>query len=235
MKYRRILLKLSGEILMGQSSQSFCESTARRVAREIAQAVREGVSMGIVMGGGNLFRGRMGKTLGISAPSSDTMGMLATVMNGVMLRDILEQEGVPVAIFSPIALPSVCALYHRTHVLNHLRQGEVCLFVAGIGHPFFTTDTAAVLRARETECDAVFKATKVPGVFSDDPIKNPQATHYPSLSYEEAIAQRLNVMDLTALTLAQEGAMPLVVFSILEPGSLAHTLQGQGLFSLIHP
>ncbi len=220
---------------MGLEPHGFCTATTRRIGQEVARVVRGGTEVLVVIGGGNIFRGSTGRKLGLDPSASDTMGMLATVMNGVMFRDVLRQEEVDAVLFSAVPLPSVCETWRRDRVLAHIQQKKVCIGVAGTGNPFFTTDTAAVLRAMETRCDAVLKATKVPGVFSADPLLDQGAQHYPTLSCEEALQKNLKVMDRTALALAQDGQMPVVVFSVLEEGALEGVLEGKGQFTILHP
>lgn len=232
--YRRILVKLSGEALKGEDREStFSPQFIRHVLDEVKAVLALGVQVALVVGGGNLFRGREGEGLSLRQAPADSMGMLATVMNGLLLKEIMSHEGIPVSLYSSLAMPEVCAVYRRSCVQDDLAQGRVCLLVAGLGLPFFTTDTAAVLRARELECDVMMKATRYPGIYDADPAKDAHAKHQPRLSYDDVMGDCAGGMDATAVTLAAESKLPLVVFSIFTKGGLIEAVQGQGTYTHI--
>lgn len=226
--YRRILVKVSGEALMGGQSFGLHQPTVDRIAADLVAAHKLGVSLGVVVGGGNIFRGVQVSEQGVPRVTADLMGILATVMNALALETAIERAGVPARTLSAVAMPEICETYERRGAERHLAEGRVVLFAGGTGNPFFTTDTTAVLRAAEMGCDAVLKATNVDGVYSADPKKDPSATRYDRLTHLEAIQRDLKVMDATAFALARENRMPIIVFSIREPGSVAAVLSGRG-------
>ena len=228
LKYRRVLLKCSGEALMGSSSYGIDFTTVDRIAREIKSVRDIGVEVCLVIGGGNIFRGISGATKGMSRASADYMGMLATVMNALGMQHALENIGVETRVQSAIPMDSVCEPYIRRRAERHLQKGRVVIFAAGTGNPFFTTDTAAALRAAEMKCDALLKGTQVDGVYSADPKKDPKAVRYETLTYLEVLAQDLKVMDASAISLARESAIPILVFSLQDPGAFAKVLRGEG-------
>ena len=221
---RRILLKLSGEALAGGEGFGIDPAVVARLCRDIG-AAREQVAL--VLGGGNLFRGASLQAAGLGRVTGDQMGMLATVMNGLAFRDLLRQAGVPSILYSAIELPGVAERFHRDHALEALERGEVTVFVAGTGNPFFTTDTAACLRAVEIGADAVLKATKVDGVYTADPLTDPQAQRFDELTFDEVLARDLKVMDLTAICLCRDHGMPLVVFDMACEGALIRLVDGE--------
>jgi uridylate kinase len=233
LKYKRILLKYSGEVLLGKSQFGIDPSVLDRMASDVAELIQLGVEVGLVIGGGNLFRGKALSEAGLGRVTGDHMGMLATVMNALALRDALERIDLPARIMSAIPMLGVVDPYHRRKALTHLRNGQVVIFAAGTGNPFFTTDTAACLRAIEVGADIVLKATKVDGIYSEDPIKNPHATRYDYLTYKEVLQKGLQVMDLTAICLCQEHGMPLQVFDMSQPGALRKIVAGQQVGTLV--
>ncbi len=232
-KYRRVLLKVSGEALMGAGQFGIDVDTIDRIARDVKQAVEAGSEICMVVGGGNIFRGLAGSAKGIDRATADYMGMLATVMNALAMQAGLERMGVSSRVQSAIAMNNVCEPYVRRRAIRHMEKGRVVIFAAGTGNPFFTTDTAAALRAAEMACDAMLKATQVDGVYSADPKKVPNAKRYDSLSYHEVLAQNLQVMDAAAISLSRENRIPILVFSLAEPGALAEVLQGRGRATII--
>ena len=232
-KYRRILLKISGEALMGNGQFGIDTDTIDRIARDVKEAADIGVQICMVVGGGNIFRGLAGAAKGIDRATADYMGMLATVMNELALQAGLERVGLSCRVQSAIAMNNVCEPYVRRRAVRHMEKGRVVIFAAGTGNPFFTTDTAAALRAAEMACDAMLKATQVDGVYSADPKKVPDAKRYDSLSYHEVLAQNLQVMDAAAISLSRENGIPILVFSLAESGALAQVLQGRGRATII--
>jgi uridylate kinase len=224
---RRVLLKLSGEALAGEAGFGVDPAVVARLCRDIAQVSAAGVEVGLVLGGGNLFRGAALQAAGLGRVTGDQMGMLATVMNGLAFRDLLRQAGVPAILYSAVELSGVAERFHRDHALAALSRGEVAVFVAGTGNPFFTTDTAACLRGIEIEADAVLKATKVDGVYSADPLLQPDAERFDELTYDEVLARNLQVMDLTAICLCRDHDMPLVVFDMGSRGALIRLVNGE--------
>src|SRR5688572_11195117 len=232
-KYRRILLKVSGEALMGNGQFGIDTDTIDRIARDVKEAADIGVQICMVVGGGNIFRGLAGSAKGIDRSTADYMGMLATVMNALALQAGLERVGLASRVQSAIAMNNVCEPYIRRRAVRHMEKGRVVIFAAGTGNPFFTTDTAAALRAAEMACDAMLKATQVDGVYSADPKKVPDARRYDSLSYHEVLAQNLQVMDAAAISLSRENGIPILVFSLAESGALAQVLQGRGRATII--
>lgn len=231
--YKRVLLKLSGEALMGDLSYGIDQHTVERIANEIKAVRADGVQVCAVIGGGNIFRGIAGVANGIDRTSADHMGMLATVMNSIAMQNALEHMGVDTRVQSAIPMAAVCEPYIRRRAIRHMEKGRVVLFAAGTGNPFFTTDTAAALRAAEMNCDALMKGTQVNGVYSDDPLKNPAATRYDRLSYLEVLSRDLKVMDASAISLCRENHIPILVFSIHERGEFARVLCGDGKFTII--
>ena len=232
-KMKRLLLKLSGEALMGKSGFGVDTDVLDRLARDVAEAVASGFEIAIVVGGGNIFRGLKGAAAGLDRATADYMGMLATVMNALALAGALERAKTPARVLSAIPMETVCESYARPRALHHLERGRVVIFGAGTGNPFFTTDTAATLRAIEMGCDAVAKATQVDGVYSADPKKDPTATRYDRLTYAEVLARDLKVMDGAAIALARDNRLPVIVFSIEEPGNLIKLLRGTARATLI--
>lgn len=226
-KYKRLLLKLSGEALMGEDSHGINIETTKKYALDIKDAVEAGVEIAIVVGGGNIFRGMQGAAKGMERADADYMGMLATVMNGLALSGVLRQVGVETIVMSAIPMPTVCEAYSRNRALNHLKHGRVVIFTGGTGNPYFTTDTAATLRAVEMNCDCLAKATQVDGVYSADPKQDPSATRYETLDYDTILRQDLKIMDGAAIALARDNNLPLVVFSIHEAGNLLKMVKGQ--------
>lgn len=224
--YRRILLKLSGEALMGDEGFGIDPKILDRMAHEIKELIEMGVQVGLVIGGGNLFRGKGLAEAGMNRVVGDQMGMLATVMNGLAMRDALHRAFVNARLMSAIDLTGVCDSYNWAEAISLLKSGRVVIFSAGTGNPFFTTDSAACLRGIEIEADAVFKGTKVDGIYSDDPVKNPEAKLYSQLSYSEVLDKELKVMDLAAFTLARDHSMPIRVFNMNREGALKSIILG---------
>jgi uridylate kinase len=232
-KYRRVLVKVSGEALMGDGQFGIDIATVDRIARDVKEAADTGVQLCMVVGGGNIFRGLAGSAKGIDRATADYMGMLATVMNALALQAGLERAGVSSRVQSAIAMNNVCEPYIRRRAIRHMEKGRVVIFGAGTGNPFFTTDTAAALRAAEMNCDAMMKATQVDGVYSADPKKDPNAVRYDSLSYHEVLARDLKVMDASAISVSRENGIPILVFSLLDAGALAQVLAGRGRATII--
>jgi uridylate kinase len=232
-RFRRVLLKVSGEVLMGQTGYGIDMATVDAVAQDIAEIVRHGVELCLVIGGGNIFRGLSTAARGMERASADYMGMLATVMNALAMQNALEKAGVDTRVQSAIPMATICEPYIRRRALRHLEKGRVVIFAAGTGNPFFTTDTAAALRAAEMGCDALLKGTSVDGVYTADPKTNPAAKRYDKLNYLEVLAQDLRVMDASAISLMRENRIPVVVFSIRERGALLDVLTGQGVHTVI--
>jgi uridylate kinase len=224
--YRRVIVKLSGEALSGPEGFGIHQPTLDRYAADIVAALAMGVTIGVVVGGGNVLRGVEIAAQGVSRPTADAMGMLATVMNALVLEAAIERAGASARSMSALAMPQVCETYERQRALRHLDCDRVVVFAGGTGNPFFTTDTTAVLRAAEMRCNAVLKATNVDGVYTADPKKDPSARRYERLSHDEAFTRELKVMDATAFALARENRMPIIVFSILEPGAIRAVLGG---------
>jgi uridylate kinase len=231
--YRRVLLKLSGEALMGEQSYGLDSGMVGQVADEVKSVTELGVQVCLVIGGGNIFRGVAGAAWGMERATADYMGMLATVMNSLAMQSALEQRGVVTRVQSAITMQAVCEPYIRRRAIRHMEKGRVVIFAAGTGNPFFTTDTAAALRASEMGCDALLKATKVDGVYSADPKKVPDAVRYQRLSYLEVLSRDLQVMDASAISLARENRIPILVFSIHNKGGFADVVQGKGLYTII--
>ena len=232
-RYKRILLKLSGEALMGEQGSGIDLQTIRRLAGEIVELAKAGSEIGLVIGGGNIIRGAQTAGEGLERVTGDYMGMLATVINALAMQDALEHQGQPARVMSALKIHPVCEDYDRRRAIRHLQKGRVVLFAAGTGNPFFTTDSAASLRAIEINAELLIKATKVDGVYTADPKTDPNATLYRHLTYDEALDQRLNVMDATALVLCRDHRLPLRVMNIFEPGAIQRVVQGETIGSLI--
>jgi uridylate kinase len=228
LRFRRVLLKLSGEALMGDGKYGIHPPTLIRISSEIQEVVRAGVQLAIVIGGGNIFRGVSASTEGMDRSSADYMGMLATVINAMALQDALEKHGVFTRVQSAIKMEQVAEPYIRRRAVRHLEKGRVVIFAAGTGNPFFTTDTAASLRAMEIGAEVIFKATKVDGVYSADPKKDPAARRYRSLTYMDVLNRNLNVMDSTAISLCMENRLPIVVFDLTVQGNIWRAVTGSG-------
>ncbi len=232
-RYRRVLVKLSGEALAGAKGYGIDLEVLAPIARDIAQAASSGAEICLVAGGGNIFRGLMASEVGMDRARADYMGMLATVMNALALETAIEREGAAARVLSAIPMPTVCEAYIRDKALDHLAKGRVVIFAGGTGNPYFTTDTAAALRAAEMGCDALFKATQVDGVYAADPKKAPSAKRYDRLTYDDVLRQDLRVMDGAAIALARDNRIPIIVFSIKSQGGLASVLQGNGASTMI--
>src|SRR6266436_1621206 len=232
-KYRRVLLKVSGEALMGTQSYGIDVGTVERIASDILAGTKAGAQICLVIGGGNIFRGLSGAAAGIDRATADYMGMLATIMNALAMQAALERVGLPTRVQSAIPMMSICEPYIRRRAIRHMEKGRAVIFAAGTGNPFFTTDTAAALRAAEMSCDAMFKATQVDGVYSDDPKRVKDAKRYDFLTYHEVLSRDLKVMDASAISLSRENAIPIIVFSIHEKGNLSAILRGQGRCTVI--
>jgi uridylate kinase len=231
--YRRILLKLSGEALVGSESYGIDPEVLDRFAGEIRDLAAAGVQVALVIGGGNIFRGAGLAAKGMDRVTGDQMGMLATVMNGLAMQDALERLGVAARVMSALKINQVCEDYIRRRAMRHLDKGRVVVFAAGTGNPFFTTDSAASLRAIEVGADLLIKATKVDGIYSADPMIDPEATFYPRISYDRALREGLQVMDTTAIVLCRDHGMPLRVMNINEPGALLRLIRGEDVGSLV--
>jgi uridylate kinase len=234
LKFKRLLVKLSGEALMGRSGYGLDTAVVDRLAADLADARKAGCALSVVVGGGNIFRGLQGAAKGMDRATADYMGMLATVMNALALQSALEAVKAPARVLSAIPMPTVCEAYVRHRALYHLERERIVIFAAGTGNPFFTTDTAATLRAIEMGCDAVAKATQVDGVYSADPKKDPSARRYDRLSYADVLANNLKVMDGAAIALARDNHLPVIVFSIEEAGNLSKLLRGAARATVIH-
>ncbi len=232
-RYRRVLLKISGEALMGEQDYGLDSAMVERIAAEVKSVHALGVEICVVIGGGNIFRGLAGAARGMERATADYMGMLATVINSLAMQNALEKCGVPTRVQSAIGMQAVCEPYIRRRAMRHMEKGRVVIFAAGTGNPFFTTDTAAALRASEMGCDALLKATKVDGVYSADPKKVADARRYDRLSYLDVLSRDLQVMDSSAISLARENRIPILVFSIHNPGGFADVVNGKGLFTII--
>jgi uridylate kinase len=232
-KFRRVLIKLSGEGLMGSREYGLDGATLTRIAEEVREVVDMGIEVCLVIGGGNIFRGLSGAAAGMERTSADYMGMLATVINSLAMQNALERIGLQTRVQSAIPMSTVCEPYIRRRASRHMEKGRIVIFAAGTGNPFFTTDTAAALRAVEMNCDVLVKATQVDGVYSADPRKVPDAVRYDSLTFMDVLANELEVMDATAIALCRENDLPILVFNLHEPGSFAKVLAGQGRYTLI--
>ena len=232
-KYRRVILKVSGETLAGQQKFGLCPATLKTIAQEIKGVVDLKVEVGIVVGGGNIFRGLAVSAQGIERAVGDYMGMLATVINSLALQDVLEKAGVPTRVLSAIAMHEVAEPYIRRRAMRHLEKGRVLIFAAGTGSPYFTTDTAAALRATEIGAQALLKGTKVDGIYDRDPEKDASARMLPRLTYFDILAKDLRVMDSTAVTMSKEQNIPIIVFKLLEPGNMKKVVLGHEVGSLV--
>jgi len=230
---RRVLLKLSGEALLGDAEYGIDPGVVRKIASEVAEAVAEGIQAAIVVGGGNIFRGLAASAKGMDRATGDYMGMLATVMNGLALQDALEQLGQPTRVMSAIAMNEICEPYIRRRAVRHLEKGRVVVMVAGTGNPYFTTDTAATLRAVEVHAQVILKATRVDGVYDADPEKHPEAQRYSRIGYTELLSNRLQALDATAVSLAMDNDMPIVVFDMTIAGNIARAVRGERIGTLI--
>ena len=232
-RFRRVLLKVSGEALMGSRTNGIDLEPASHISGQVADAVAAGVEVCLVIGGGNIFRGLSGAAKGMDRTAADYMGMLATVMNALAMQSSLERIGVQTRVQSAIPMTTVCEPYIRRRAMRHMEKGRVVIFAAGTGNPYFTTDTAAALRAAEMGCDALFKGTQVDGVYSADPKTHPDAERYDQLEYLDVLSRDLRVMDASAVSLMRENAIPIVVFDIHQPGGLVDVLHGRGVCTII--
>ncbi|MEB3266470.1 MAG: UMP kinase [Cyanobacteriota bacterium] len=235
MSYRRVLLKLSGEALMGDQGYGIDPAIVQSIAADVAGVVEDGTELAIVVGGGNIFRGLKGSAAGMDRATADYVGMLATVMNAITLQDGLERVGIPTRVQSAISMQEVAEPYIRRRAIRHMERGRVVIFAAGTGNPFFTTDTTAALRAAEIGADVVFKATKVDGVYNKDPARHEDAVRYESLSFLEVLSGELQVMDGTAIALCKDNAIPIVVFDVFAPGNIRRAVAGEPIGTRIHP
>ncbi|PHS77232.1 MAG: UMP kinase [Robiginitomaculum sp.] len=233
LKYKRVLLKISGEALMGAQSFGIDVSVTARIAEEIASVHAKGLEIGLVIGGGNIFRGLAASEAGIERTTADYMGMLATVMNALAMQSALERIGLDTRVMSAIPMTTVCEPYIRRRASRHMERGRIVIFAAGTGNPFFTTDTAAALRAAEMGCDALLKGTKVDGVYEKDPAKHDDAVRYDTLSYMDVITKDLQVMDTSAVTLMRDNSIPIIVFSIAEKRRFEDVMSGKGICTII--
>lgn len=232
--YKRVLLKLSGEALMGDDPYGINRATIERMVADVAEVAKLGVELAIVIGGGNIFRGVAPGAQGMDRATADYMGMLATVMNALALADAMDKQGLTARVMSAIAIEQVVEPYVRPKALQYLEEGKVVVFAAGTGNPFFTTDTAAALRGAEIGAEVVLKATKVDGVYTADPVKDPSATRYDKLSFDEAISRNLGIMDATAFALCRDQKLPVRVFSIVKPGALKRVVMGENEGTLVY-
>jgi uridylate kinase len=233
LRFKRVLLKVSGEALLGPQTFGIDDAVLSRIAGEIADAARMGVKVGVVTGGGNIYRGMSIQKAGGNRVAGDQMGMLATVLNSIALQQKLGALGIPTRIFSALAMPAICETFNQRNAEASFEAGDVVLFAAGTGNPFVTTDSGAALRAAEMGCDALFKGTQVDGIYTADPKKDPTAKRYDTLTYNEVVKQGLQVMDVGAVALARDNNIPLVVFSILQPGAFVDILKGQGRATVV--
>ena len=232
-KYQRVLLKLSGEALMGDLSYGIDPTVVSQIAREIADVLATGVQLAIVVGGGNIFRGVKGAASGMDRATADYIGMIATVMNAMTLQDALEQVDIPTRVLTAIELKELAEPYIRRRAMRHLEKGRVVIFGAGSGNPYFTTDTTAALRAAEIGADIVFKATKVDGIYDSDPVKNPNARRYKTLTYSHVLANELKVMDSTAFTLCKDNNIPIMVFDLSVTGNIKRAVMGESIGTIV--
>ena len=233
-QYKRVLLKISGEALMGDQGFGLHPPTVERIAREIKNCKDLGVEICMVIGGGNIFRGLQGSAQGMERTTADYMGMLATVMNALAMQGALEALGVFTRVISAIPMDQVCEPYIRRRAVRHLEKGRVCIFAAGTGNPYFTTDTAATLRANEMACEAIFKGTQVDGIYDKDPKNNDNAVRYENVTYDEVLQRNLKVMDASAIALARDNDLPIIVFSLDEADGFAGVLAGKGTYTTVH-
>jgi uridylate kinase len=232
-RYKRVLLKVSGEALMGDQGFGIDLATLDAVAADVGEVVAQGIEVCLVIGGGNIFRGLSMAGRGMERASADYMGMLATIMNALAMQAALEKLGIHTRVQSAIPMDAICEPYIRRRALRHLEKGRVVIFAAGVGAPFFTTDSGAALRSAEMGCDALFKGTSVDGVYTADPKKDPTATRYEQLTYQEVLAKDLRVMDASAISLMRDNAIPIIVFSIRARGSFLNVVKGEGLHTVI--
>ncbi|AXI46842.1 UMP kinase [Sulfitobacter sp. SK012] len=231
--FKRVMLKISGEALMGDKGYGLNPPTVERIAQEVKSVHDMGVEICMVIGGGNIFRGLQGSAQGMERTTADYMGMLATVMNALAMQSSLEGLGIHTRVISAITMNEVAEPYIRRRAVRHLEKKRVCIFAAGTGNPYFTTDTAATLRANEMSCEAIFKGTKVDGVYDMDPEKHPEAKRYDTVSYDDVLQKRLGVMDASAIALARDNNLPIIVFSLDEPGGFKGILAGKGTYTRV--
>ncbi|WP_457649032.1 UMP kinase [Profundibacter sp.] len=232
--FKRVMLKISGEALMGDQGYGLHPPTVERIAREVQSVHEMGTEICMVIGGGNIFRGLQGSAQGMERTTADYMGMLATVMNALAMQAALEGLGIFTRVISAIPMDQVCEPYIRRRAVRHLEKKRVCIFAAGTGNPYFTTDTAATLRANEMACEAIFKGTKVDGVYDKDPARFEDAKRYDRVSYDEVLQKHLGVMDASAIALARDNNLPIIVFSLDEPGGFRGILAGEGTYTTVH-
>jgi uridylate kinase len=232
-KFKRVMLKISGEALMGDQGYGLHPPTVERIANEVKTVHDMGVEICMVIGGGNIFRGLQGSAQGMERTTADYMGMLATVMNALGMQSALEELGIHTRVISAIPMDQVCEPYIRRRAVRHLEKNRVCIFAAGTGNPYFTTDTAATLRASEMRCEAIFKGTKVDGVYDKDPAKHDDAVRYDTVSFDDVLQKRLGVMDASAIALARDNNLPIIVFSLDEPGGFRGILAGEGTYTRV--
>ncbi|WP_306114079.1 MULTISPECIES: UMP kinase [unclassified Roseovarius] len=233
-KFSRVMLKISGEALMGDQGFGLHPPTVERIAKEVKIVHDLGVEICMVIGGGNVFRGLQGSAQGMERTTADYMGMLATVMNALAMQSALEKLGVFCRVISAIRMDEVAEPYIRRRAVRHLEKKRVCIFAAGTGNPYFTTDTAATLRANEMACQAIFKGTKVDGIYDKDPVTHADAKRYDNVTYDEVLAKNLKVMDASAIALARDNSLPIIVFSLDEPGGFKGILDGDGTYTTVH-
>jgi len=231
--YRRVLLKLSGEVLMGDTAYGIVPESISRIASELIQVRKSGVELAIVIGGGNIFRGNMGTASGMDRASADYMGMMATIMNAIGLQDAIERQGESVRVVSALHIKEVAEPYIRRRSVRHLEKGRIIIFAAGTGNPYFTTDTAASLRAMEIQADVVLKGTKVDCVYTSDPMRDSEAMRYDTLTFTEALNRQLGVMDATAMSLCRDNKMPIIVFDVTTPGQMLKAVSGESVGTLV--
>ncbi|MEZ5813578.1 MAG: UMP kinase [Alphaproteobacteria bacterium] len=231
--YKRVMLKMSGEVLMGESEYGLDSETVNRVAQDIKEVVDSGVEVCVVVGAGNIFRGVSGAAEGMDRTTADYMGMLGIVINALALQNALEHIGVQTRVQSAIRMDSICEPYIRRRAMRHMEKGRVVIFAAGTGNPYFTTDTAGALRATEMDCDAIFKGTKVDGVYSADPQKDKNAQRYEHITFMDVLTKDLKVMDATAIALARENNIPIIVFSVKDKGNFAKAVKSEGRFTIV--
>ena len=231
--FKRVMLKISGEALMGDQGFGLHPPTVERIAAEVKSVHEMGVEICMVIGGGNIFRGLQGSAQGMERTTADYMGMLATVMNALAMQSALEGHGIHTRVISAITMNEVAEPYIRRRAVRHLEKKRVCIFAAGTGNPYFTTDTAATLRANEMSCQAIFKGTKVDGVYDKDPAKHDDAVRYDNVSYDDVLQKRLGVMDASAIALARDNSLPIIVFSLDEPGGFRGILAGEGTYTTV--
>ncbi len=232
--FKHILLKLSGEALMGENDFGIDISTINSITKQIRKIYKSGINISIVVGGGNIFRGSSGYAKGMDRASADYIGMMATVINSLLLQDSLEKLGVPTRVLSAIKMDTVCEPYIKRRAIRHIEKKRLVIFASGTGNPFFTTDTAAALRASEMRCDVIFKATKVDGIYDSDPKKNKNAKRFNKISYKEVIKNDLKIMDTSSISLSKENKIPILVFSLLDKDSLIKVSKGEGNYTLIN-